>query len=307
MYDAPGFPRGPFTQADLDSLGIGRAALRRALAEHSVRRVTRGVYVPTGVADSIELRAQVVARVVAPGHVVCDRTAAWLYGVELLLPHELVGWSAPIETCALRGRRPTSRAETVGRSRDLVAADITEHRGLLVTTPLRTALDLGCILRRSDALAALDQFRARFALTTDTLTEGAMRYVRRRGVVQLRALIPLSDPRAESVRESWTRLAIIDAGLPAPVPQVEIEVDGRVLWRLDHGYPDRRIAVEYDGHDFHHTEDQRAHDDRRRTWLRRNGWTVIVVRRGDFSGRDRDRWIQELGQALRGSYSNLRW
>ena len=42
----------------------------------------------------------------------------------------------------------------------------------------------------------------------------------------MRELIALVDPRAESARESWTRLAIHDAGIVAPEPQVWIEIDG---------------------------------------------------------------------------------
>lgn len=300
------FPRTPFTPSDLDELGIGRAALRKALAEQSVRRVTRGVYLRADVEDSLELRTRVVTRAISPGHVVCDRTAAWLHGVDILLPGEAERATA-IETCVLSSRPRTHREDVTGRERDLAAYDVVELRGLLVTTPLRTALDLGCILRRRDALAALDQFRARFGFTVPELQREAVRYFRRRGVVQLRELIPLSDPRAESVRESWTRLAIMDLGLPTPELQYEIEVDGHVLWRLDHAYPERRVAVEYDGHEFHHTLEQIAYDERRRRWLRANGWTVVVVRRGDFTGSAKDRWLTELRTALASAYTNLRW
>ena len=37
------------------------------------------------------------------------------------------------------------------------------------------------------------------------------------------------------------------------------------------------------------------------------GWTVIVVRNGDFSGVRRDRWLAALRQALRPPYSNKRF
>ncbi|MCZ4499938.1 MAG: hypothetical protein JWQ74_2493 [Marmoricola sp.] len=300
------FPAGPFGHADLEVRGISRGSLRRALACRSVRRLTRGVYVRSDVPDSLELRVAVLARVVSPGHVACDRTAAWLHGVDLHGGRPS-GAIPAVEICALPGHPPTSRGDVRGRTRDLLPGDIEEHGDVLVTTPLRTALDLGCILRRADALAALDQLRRSFGLTQQDLARSAVRYVRRRGVVQLRELIPLSDPRAESVRESWTRLAILDAGLPAPVPQLEIEVGGVVVVRLDHGYPDQRVAVEYDGYEFHHTEEQLAHDERRRRWLRESGWRCIVVRRGDFTGRDLEAWISDLRDSLRSPYSNLRW
>ncbi|MCX6396290.1 MAG: type IV toxin-antitoxin system AbiEi family antitoxin domain-containing protein [Propionibacteriales bacterium] len=300
------FPGGPFTPQDLSELGIPRSALQRELRAGRVRRVLRGVYVDAAVEDSYDLRLAAVGRVIAPGHIACDRTAAWVHGIELVGPLERDG-IPPVEVCRLRAQQRSVSAEVLGRNRDLSAADVMEVGGFLVTTPLRTALDLGCVLRRRDALAALDQFRRCFGISTEDLTREAVRYFRRRGVVQLRELIPLADPRAESVRESWTRLAIIEHGLPAPVPQYEVEVGGRVVFRLDHAYPSSRVAVEYDGYDFHHTDEQLESDAERRRWLRDNGWTVIVVRRGDFSGSQLDRWLSDLGEALRHAYTNLRW
>ena len=180
--------------------------------------------------------------------------------------------------------------------------------GVRVTIPLRPALDLGCCLHRREALAALEAFMRLHVLTHEQLGLGALRFFRRRGVVQLRQLIPLADPRSESARESWTRLAIIDAGLPCPELQYWIEIDGVPIFRLDLAYPRHRIAIEYDGEEFHgRTPEQREHDELRRDWLERNGWTVIVVKRGDFTGTGLERWLNEVRAALRPTYSNRRW
>ncbi|HET6153817.1 MAG TPA: type IV toxin-antitoxin system AbiEi family antitoxin domain-containing protein [Marmoricola sp.] len=298
-------PDTPFTRTDLDRLGLTPDRLRRAIDRGQVRRLLRGVYVDVRLPDSIGIRVLAMKTVVSPGHVACDRTAAWLHGIDVLGGG--VWTIPPIEVSALRGRPATERGDLHGRNRDLASRDIQEIGGVLVTTPLRTALDLGCVLRRRDALAALDRFRHAFDLTEQQLVRELPRYFRRRGVIQLRELVPLADPRAESVRESWTRLAITDAGLPAPVLQYEIKVDGVVLWRLDLAYPEARVAVEYDGEDFHHTDEQLEHDVRRRAWLARDGWRVVVVRRGDFTGAQLSRWISELEGALRSPYTNLRW
>lgn len=297
-----------FTLADLPDRGLTRKQLRQSLAAGTVRRVLRGVYADGRAPDSVGLRARAVAAVVSPGQVVCDRTAAWVHGIDVLAfgEHDIL---PPVEVCALRGKEPTRRDGVHGRTRDLAPDDVMECEGLLVTTPLRTALDLGCHLRRRDALAALDQFARVFGFSRDQLTREARRYRRRRGVVQLRFLIPLVDPLAESPRESWTRLEILDAGLPEPELQVWVEEHGVPVFRLDLAYPRHFVAVEYDGAEFHdRTEDQRRADEERRDWLRRRGWTVIVVRRGDFAGDASDRWIRELREALAGAtYSNLRF
>jgi hypothetical protein len=300
-------PATPFTTAGARELGISGKQLTGAMRDGLVRRVLLGVYLRADQPDSVENRAACASLVIAPGSVLRDRTAAWLHGVDVFThpEHEIL---PALETCVARFRAPSDRCGIDGGTRDLAPEDTVVIHGVRVTTPLRTALDLGCNLRRRDALAALDQFMRAFGLTREQYAAEAVRFFRRRGVVQLRRLIPLADPRAESPRESWTRLEIIDAGLPAPEPQYWIEIDGVPTYRLDLAYPRHRIVIEYDGQEFHdRTPEQREHDERRRAWLARNGWTIIVVRRGDFSGAGLDRWLAELRTALRSTYGNRRW
>jgi hypothetical protein len=301
------FPSLPFTTADLAANEISRPRLDAALRSGEVRRVLRGVYVRADLEDSVDLRAACAARVIAPNSVVVDRSAAWIHGVDVLVnsEHDVL---PPVEVCALRWRSRARRSGVDGRNRDLTDHDIMTIDGVRVTTPLRTALDLGCHLRRRDALAALDQFMRLHGLTHEELGREALRYFRRRGVVQLRELIPLANPLSESPRESWTRLEIVDAGLPTPVLQFWMEIDGVPTYRLDLAYPRHRIAVEYDGDEYHlRTREQERRDAARRRWLRDHGWTVIVVRNGDFTGAGLDRWIGEIRSALRATYSNRRW
>ena len=73
-----------------------------------------------------------------------------------------------------------------------------------------------------------------------------------RGVVQLRALAPLADPRSESPGESTLRLRWLDlTSLPPPTPQVPITVGGVEVYRIDLGVPELRYGCEYDGEAFH--------------------------------------------------------
>lgn len=302
----PRLPGHPFTFVDAARLGVSRSDIDELREARQIIELLRGVFVGADVEVTLAVRAAAAARVMKPHQVICDRSAAWLHGIDALTYAEH-GAAPPVEVCALRGNAPCERKGIDGRTRDLAAHDIMEIGRIRVTTPLRTALDLGCILERRDALATLDAFRRDHGLTVSALTMGSYRFRRRRGVVQLRELIPLSDARPESSRESWTRLAIIDAGLPAPEPQVWVIVDGVPTYRLDLAYAHRRIAVEYDGFDAHQrTAEQIAHDEERRDWLRRNGWTVIVVRRGDFTGEALTRWLGELREALGSPYSNRR-
>ncbi|MER8478888.1 DUF559 domain-containing protein [Mesorhizobium sp. M1163] len=46
-------------------------------------------------------------------------------------------------------------------------------------------------------------------------------------------------------------------------------------YRLDFAIPDKRIAIELDGHEYHKTKYQRTHDAKRDRWLYGQGWTVL--------------------------------
>jgi len=298
MQLAPEIPDLPFTATTAQRLGITRHRLDQLVAARVVRRVLQGVYVRDDVPDTTETRARAAALVLRPFVVLCDRTAAWIHGVDTFEYRELE-LLPPLETHVLRGHSPTIRRGCKPGTRDLSESDVMKVNGLLVTTPLRTALDLACKLSRRDGLAALDAFIRQHGLTREQMRRELVRYFRRRGVVQARRLVPLADGRVESPGESWTRLEIIDHGLLAPELQWWVVDRGVRLFRLDLAYPKHRIAIEYDGREFHDAEEHREHDRARRTWLEEHGWTVIVVTKDDFTDDAVTGWIDEIRQALR--------
>lgn len=304
---SPTLPTGPFRRVELKARGFGSHAVAELLETRRIREPFRGVYVDSCLTDTVELRAACLAVVVDEHHFVRDRTAAMLHGVDVLtLPeHELL---PEIESSARGGHTRTRRPGVDGGSRDLLDRDVMRIGGIWVTTPLRTALDLGCNLRRREAYAALNELVRLHGLTREQLLAELPRFRGRRGVRQLRELIPLINPLIESPRESWVYLALIDTGLPAPQPQFWVEDDGAPAYRLDFAYPHHRVCVEYDGFDAHFSDpEQAAHDGRRRRWLRDEGWTVIVVRSGDFTGASLDNWLRRVREALAHRYSTRRW
>jgi hypothetical protein len=262
-----------------------------------IRKVMRDVYVPWDAPDSLSYRAS-AASLVLPAHVVAvDCTAAWVWGVDTRRPWEL-DVPPPVEFFSRRGHARLRRQEVRAGVRDLSQRDVTSVDGLVVTTPLRTSLDLACRRSRYDALAAMDGLARVRGVGVQQLMRELPRFRRRRGVVQARELAPLVDARAESPGESFVRLAIHDAGLPVPDLQVEVRLRGVVMYRLDLAYARMKICVEYDGEEFHSSEIQRGADERRRTWLRERGWVVLVVRKDGFKGAVLDGWLRELGEAI---------
>ncbi len=297
VHETLELPDAPFTVADADACGLPRHRLRQLLRSRLVRRVLTGVYQDAALPDTLLNRAKAAALVVSQFAVLCDRTAAWLHGVDTFEYREL-DILPPLETFVLRDHSRIRRAGTLGGERDLACNDVMVIHGVKVTTPVRTALDLGCGLTRREALAALDGFLRLHALSPADLRAELPRYYRRRGVIQLRELVQLADYRAESPGESWTRLCLIDAGLPAPELQWSIVQDGREIFRLDHAYPRARVAIEFDGEEFHDSPEQKARDEARRRWLRDHGWVVIVVTKASFGREAVAAWTGEVRRAL---------
>ncbi|GAA1924629.1 hypothetical protein GCM10009737_27970 [Nocardioides lentus] len=255
----------PFTRAQALACGLGPRRLAGLCDQGLLRRPVRGVYLASEAGDSLRLRARSLSLVVPPDAVVCDRHAGWLLGAEMAL--------APGEHLALRpvslfrpsGHGRVRRGLVEGGERNLRPEDVTTVHGVRVTTALRTAHDLGRVRDPRFALPAMDAVARLGHFGLPDLVAGVPRFAGMRWVSTLRAMAPLVDPRAESPPESILRMECLDAGLGFLEPQVEVWEHGALVARLDLGCADLRLAVEYDGEDWHSSPAQLAHDRARRT------------------------------------------
>ncbi|GAA1475951.1 hypothetical protein GCM10009623_03970 [Nocardioides aestuarii] len=287
----------PFTTREAETLGHSRKALSRLVDQGELRRLFTGVYVAADVVLDTDLRARSLALVLAPDMVLCDRTAAWIWGVDCFAHAELDG-PMPIECVSPRFRRATDRVGCDGGSRDLLPEDWCTVGGVRVTTPLRTALDLTCNLPRRSALGAADALARAHGFTSRDLQRLLPRYRGRRGVVQARQLVPMVDPRAESQPESWMREVLASHEMELPEPQYWVHVDGVPTYRLDLAWARAKVALEYDGEEFHSSPEARERDQRRRAWLRDHGWYVVVLTRESLMIEAVDAWVRELREEL---------
>lgn len=271
----------PFTLQQAAAAGVSRSIIARLRKQGLIRAVLRSVYVDASTPDSTELRTAAVALAVHPDCVITDLSAAWLHGARV----QPSGDDLPrVSVFQVPDKTRVRTAATTGGLRTLETRDVETINGLRVTTPLRTALDLGRLLKRSHALAALDGLLRLGRFTRADLRAELPRFKGYRGIVQLRYLVPLCDPRAESPQESILRLRWLDARLPTPQPQYVVRDDrGFPVYRLDLADPAARYAAEYDGQDHHFTATQRKYDERRRDWLRRRGWTIVVFDRASLA------------------------
>jgi len=273
-------PQSPFTRAE--ALDVMREREWRALsAQGLVREAVPGLFVDASLPDTLEHRLAIARRAVAPDVVVARRTAAWLQGYDLL---DYRGFPATpkVETVTNeRAKRPKNALMAAHFADDLLPGDVTEIGGLRVTTPLRTVCDLARFTPRGDALVAVDAYLHKGMVEAEQLRKHFVRWKGRRGIRQAYATLEMADARSESGGESRMRLRVLDMGLPRPELQIPVyDLHGRVRFWLDLGWPQWKLALEYDGEEFH-PEEQLVRDRARRKWIRDRGWTVEAFRRGD--------------------------
>jgi hypothetical protein len=286
---APDLPGHPFTFAMARDLGLDRTTLFRLVCAGSLRHPVRGVYVASSIPDSIELRCETLRLVLPDDAFVCDRSAAWLHvGDRALAPNEHL--EVPEISCfrPSAGGRLRNKLVTSGE-REILPRDLTTIGSLSVTTPLRTALDLGRLQPTADLkLHGMDSMLSIGSFSLDELLAEVPRFNRRRGIVELRVLAPLADGGSESFGESALRLRWHGAGLARPQTQISVDVHGREVFRLDMGLEELLFAAEYDGVEWH-SDAQSEHDTERRRWLAdERSWDIEVFTRVNVFGLQRD-------------------
>lgn len=297
----------PFTSAQAHAAGITRKSLEGLVQKNLVRRVLRGVYAAAQAPDSRAFRGAALGLVAPESSVVCDWTAAWFW-TGLDRPGTHLGQTPPLSVYRFRGHERLRNPLVTSGERWFSPVDVVPLNGRLsVSTPLRTAWDLGRFSPRLVAIGGMDALLRTGHFTLDELLAGVERFRRQRGVVQLRHLAPMLDPLSESPGESALRLRWMDVpALPRPECQIGVAWEsGAERFRLDMGCRRLLLAAEYDGEAWHDSETQREHDERRRAVLRDEfGWHVEVFRRHDVFGQH-ETVTARLQQALQLSRSTL--
>ncbi len=229
----------------------------------------RNVYVHRSAAITAVTRAQAAWLWSGGGAVLVGRSAAAVHGTEWIDPDD------PAELSRPNRHVPPG---IVCRTYALESSDCCTVNGMRVTTPARTAFDIARTEAHErsavylDALARATRFRVDDVLAMADLHPGA------RGVRRVRTALRLVDGGAESPQETRLRLILVDAGMPIPETQIEFrDRYGRVRVRVDMGWRQWKVAVEYDGVQHWTDRRQRAWDIERIAMLEASGWTVVRV------------------------------
>lgn len=266
-----------------DQVPAGDRARLRHLARRGVlEHAAKGVYRVRGAPVSWEQRLTAAAWALGREAVVSHAAAARWHGLEGFVD-DRVEFTLPRELA----RRATPGA-IVHATEDLPRSDVRRVRGLAVTAPARTIIDLA---RAGEALGrlerAIDSAVELRLVTVDRLVDrvNSITGPGRWGLAVLDEA--LLDAGGHTVLErAFLRLVRL-AGLPRPRTQVVHRKEGRHVARVDFLFTGRDLVVEVSGGRGHSSPAERAKDAARRNELQRLGRQVIeftyeqVVRRPD--------------------------
>jgi very-short-patch-repair endonuclease len=265
--------RGPF----IGSEALASGALTRYQLRSRFVALHPDVYVAPGTELTATTRACAAWLWSRRRGIIAGRSASALYGAKWIDDR------APAQLL-YEHRRPPAGIRTWS---DRVADDeIQPIRAVPATTPARTALDLACRNPVGKAVAAIDALARASKLDIAGAESLAGRYPGRRNIRRARRALSLVDAGAESPRETWLRLLLIDAGYPRPRTQIPVyDKYGALVAVVDMGWEEIAVAVEYEGD--HHRTDRRVFNKdiaRHETLTTDLGWIVVRVTAEDVPG-----------------------
>ena len=253
---------------------LGRQAVRRGeISAWRLQRDYRAIYRNVYLSKDATLTALTRAR------------AAWLWSagdstMTGLSAAAVLGtkWLDAGEPAELRRVNRHSPPGIVVRSYDLDAREVFIRNGIRITTPERTAFDIGRSMSANrsipilDALAHATNFKVADVVALAVARPGI------RGIRRLQSVLKLVDGGAESPQESRVRLLLVTAGMPPPETQIEFTDEfGTARIRVDMGWREWRVAVEYDGVQHWSDRYQRSWDIDRIAMLEAMGWAVVRI------------------------------
>jgi hypothetical protein len=246
---------------------LARGGLTKGQLRWNYRSIYPDIYVPRAAAPSLSLNTIGAWLWSGRNGVIAGRAAAALHGALW------VDATTAIEMIWRSSRAPSG---IVVRNERIRADEIVDIDNISVTNPARTALDLARHLSRDVAVRHLDALaRATGVKACDVLTL-AERYPRARGLRRSAVALNLMDPGAQSPRETWLRLMIIDAGFPRPRTQIRVS-DGFSEALIDMGYDEPMVGLDYDGQQHSVDRARYVHDIGRAELIERQGWIDIHV------------------------------
>ncbi|BBZ32908.1 hypothetical protein [Mycolicibacterium confluentis] len=244
-----------------EAIASGRLTRRELTRDYS--RVYRNVYVPTGTTLSAAERAKAAWLSSGRDAVMCGLSAAALLGSRWI-PDD-----APADVLGRHHRRDDG---IVVHAERVPAEELVWCQGVRCTDVERTVFDLGRRLLFPENLIRVDALLNATGVPVEGIAGIADRYRGARNIRRLDEVLRLADGGAESPQESRVRIVLIEGGLPRPATQIRV---GRR--RVDMGWPEWKVGVEYDGAQHWTDIDQHGGDIARLEYLHQMDWVIVRV------------------------------
>ncbi|WP_262391850.1 endonuclease domain-containing protein [Nocardiopsis sp. CNR-923] len=211
----------------------------------------------------------------------CDVTAAYVWGVDLV-PRGARVTGTRLHVAVPRGVAGVGRHAVIPHREPVPEGDRDLVEGVRVTTPARTACDVAA---RAPSLfvatARLDAFLGRGLVGRAELREAAHRPRPRVHHDRLLSASRLCSAHSQSPAETFLRVLLDLARLPAATPQCPVPTT-EGTFRADLGWPEYRVALEYDSAEHHSVRTALLRDEWRHAVMRDQGWRVLSVRAHDL-------------------------
>jgi hypothetical protein len=149
----------------------------------------------------------------------------------------------------------------VHRSRMLAPQDFTVHDGIPVTSVARTLLDLSAVVNGPDLATAIDRAERSRIFDLTAVVEVLDRANGRRGSRALRRAIAAYEPSTQKGVPERRFKALLETAPDMPTPFFNALVRGEATTHeVDAFWPDRQLAIQLDGFEFHRTRRDRERD-----------------------------------------------
>jgi hypothetical protein len=234
----------------LIDLGFSPKAIKHRVRIGRLHPVTRGVYAVGRPNLTREGRWMAAVLACGEGAALSHRSAAALWGIGEERP------GGRIEVSIRRASEVRRAGIKIHRRPSLPAGDIGTHRGIPLTQPVRTFLDLATELPRRTLERAVNDADKHDLIDPESLRATLDDYAGEPGVRPLRTLLDRHTFRlSDDELELLFRPLASAAGLPTPLTKQMVND-----FEVDFFWPDLNLVVETDGWRYHRTPAAQSRD-----------------------------------------------
>jgi very-short-patch-repair endonuclease len=182
----------------------------------------------------------------------------------------------PIHVTVRGGAKRRHRGIKAHRAETLGPGEVTSHRGIPVTSPARTLIDLAAVLPERRLRRAVRRAQAEHLVTLTDLSRAVAAAKGRRGIRKLARILATRPAPTRSELEDRVLDLLLRGDIEHPDVNVPLRLAGRTVIP-DFRWPAQRLVLEADGAKWHGDRLSREEDAERQALLEAHGERVVRV------------------------------